>query len=101
MVTCTPAIPGGGPGTIPYYGDGLGAAVANFNIHATNPSKAALKIEITGLENYNAFGSYDITARDTLHQLFNGLAIAGASTVFTPSSDYGFYFRIFRLFSGW
>lgn len=86
-------IPGGGPGVIPYWGMGNGAADPSFYLTQSVPtSNAALKIEIAGNANINAFGWYDTTSPGTLNVIFSGAATTGATTFFSPTATYGFWF---------
>jgi len=62
--------------------------------NTTDPSQyAALKIEVAGNSAVNEFGWYVQGNTSVLNPIFSGNAIAGATTVFVPSSAYGFYMK--------
>ena len=87
------------PGALPFWGNAYnspadkgGSADPNFFFQRTVPSSTVtLELEVAGLSNVNQFGWYDITAPSVLNPLFAGQDSAPASTVFSPSVQYGFY----------
>jgi hypothetical protein len=91
----------GAPGAVPFWGkaynspaDKGGSADPNFFFQRTVVSSTvSLKLEIAGLSNVNQFGWYDITEPSVLNPLFVGQDSAPASTVFSPSVQYGFYLK--------
>lgn len=91
----------GAPGALPFWGnaynsvsDSGGTADPSFFFQRTAPSSAvSLQLEIAGVSNVNQFGWYDITDSSILHPLFLGPDSAPASTVFSPSPQYGFYLK--------
>jgi len=82
------------PGNIPYWGNSDGSADTSLYFQGTgSQNNAALEIEIAGNAGINEFGWYQVGVADpTLHVLFNGPASAGATAIFTPTADYGFWF---------
>ncbi len=53
-------------------------------------SQGALKLEVAGYSGSNIFGYFDSTG---LHPIFMGGANAGATALFTPTENYGFYLQ--------
>lgn len=91
----------GAPGALPFWGNAYnssadkgGSADPSFFFQRTVlSSTVSLKLEIAGLSNVNQFGWYDITEPSVLNPLFVGQDSAPASTVFSPSEEYGFYLK--------
>ena len=76
----------------PYLSDSFGNPLADVWFQSTSPNWAAIKIEIAGLRNTNAFGIYEKDNPSNKQLLFSGAAGPGATVVFTPSwQDFGFY----------
>jgi hypothetical protein len=80
---------GSGPGSAyQYWGTATGGSDPFGFDWISGSSQGALKLEVAGFAPENIFGYYDA---DGLHPIFGGSATAGASTIFTPTGDYGFY----------
>ena len=76
----------------PYLSDSGGGPLSDVWFQSTTPNWAAIKIEIAGLRNTNAFGIYEKDNPSTKQLLFSGAAGPGSTIVFTPSwSKFGFY----------
>ena len=84
------------PGAIPYWGNAAGGFDTSFYFEKDSAySNAALRLEVAGYSNVNAFGWYEWNASGsyTLHQIFAGADPAPTSEVFTPTAEYGFYLK--------
>jgi hypothetical protein len=81
------------PGAIPYWGTSMGGSDKSFYFTKDSASSdAGLRLEIAGYMNYNEFGWYD-TVTGTEHPIFLGPASQGATTIFNPTDNYGFYLK--------
>jgi hypothetical protein len=84
---------GEAPGALEYWGNSADVNDPNYYFTADGSAKdATLRLELAGLRDYNAFGWFDTADPLTLHELFSGPTSAVSTAVFTPSTNFGFYF---------
>jgi hypothetical protein len=84
----------GAPGILPYWGSSTGAADPSIFFTSPGTSSATLQIEIAGYSGENTFGFFEIGPKSSvasMTEIFDGPASAGATTLFAPTGDYGFY----------
>jgi hypothetical protein len=90
---CSNTAPGSGipdPGKYQFLSELNNADLAKdfYFTSDLNANAAILRVEVAGFRDSNVFGWYDANG---LHQLFSGVQNPGASAIFNPSGDYGFY----------
>jgi hypothetical protein len=83
-------------GNLPTWGIGVNAATAdnNFAFHTDGiQNTTSMLLELAGNASSNELGYYLTAAPNTLISLFAGSATVGATALFNPGGDYGFYLR--------
>jgi hypothetical protein len=80
------------PNITPHWWGYLGGG-ADLNFHFKSPLSQEVKlvIEVAGNANINKLGWYDVTDPSVGGVIFPGPAGAGATTVFSPSPNFGLY----------
>lgn len=79
--------------TPPWWGYSDGSADLNFHFNSNLSQVVKLYIEVAGYANINELGWYDVSNPSVGGVIFPGPAGAGATTVFTPSTNFGLYIK--------
>jgi len=79
---------GSGPNAAYDYWGIAGGGSDPFSFTWSGPSQGAMKLEVAGYATSNTLGYHDSSGD---HVIFGGGATAGATAVFTPTSDYFLY----------
>jgi len=76
-----------------WWGYGDGSADLSFHFQSALPQAVKLVIEVAGYANINELGWYDVNNPSVGGVIFPGPAGAGATTVFSPSLNFGLYIK--------
>ena len=77
-------------GSLSYWGYSNGKADLSESLSTILNVSANLKIEVAGLAGQNSVGYYTSGAIANYHTLFDGNAIIGSTTSFSPNGSFGF-----------
>ncbi|MGA8025518.1 MAG: PEP-CTERM sorting domain-containing protein [Bryobacteraceae bacterium] len=81
------------PGALPYVGQANGKAFSDFYFNSTGGTvTATMQAQIAGDAQYDGLGWYNVSNPSQYGLLFSGVTAAGATTTFTPSTEYGLFF---------
>jgi hypothetical protein len=76
-----------------WWGYNDGSADLNFHFQSALPQAVKLVIEVAGNANINELGWYDVSNPSVGGVIFPGPAGAGATAVFSPSTNFGLYIK--------